>query len=67
MEQTPAWEADSHSASQEIPRLILNPKDHYRIHKNPPLVAITGQINVANSFPPYISKIHSNFIFLYTS
>jgi hypothetical protein len=26
MEESPTWEADSHSASQEIPRLLWNPK-----------------------------------------
>jgi hypothetical protein len=28
MEQSPYWEADSHSASQEIPRLLCNTKVH---------------------------------------
>jgi len=27
----PAWDADSHSASQEIPCLLWNPKVHYRV------------------------------------
>jgi hypothetical protein len=29
MEQSPSWEAESSSASQGIPRLLLNPKAYY--------------------------------------
>jgi hypothetical protein len=32
MEQSPSWEANRSVASQEIPRVLLNPKFHYRIH-----------------------------------
>ena len=35
MEQSPSWEANWFAASQEIPRILWNPKVHYRTHKHP--------------------------------
>jgi len=34
MVQSPSLEANSHSASQEIPRFLLNSKVHCRVHKS---------------------------------
>jgi len=33
--QSPSWEANGHSAIQQITRLLLNTKIHDRVHKSP--------------------------------
>jgi hypothetical protein len=45
MEQNPSWEANRFAASQEIPRVLLNPKVHYHIHNSSPPVSILSQPN----------------------
>jgi len=45
MEQSPSWESNRFSASQEIPCILRNSNVHYHIHKNPPLVPILSKIN----------------------
>jgi hypothetical protein len=66
MEQSTSWEADSHSANQEIPRLLWNPKVYYRFRNVPPQVPILSQMHPVCTFPPYFPKIHSNITFLFT-
>jgi len=56
-EQSPSWDADSYSVSQEISRPLRNPKIHYRIHKSPPLDSVLSHIYPVHSFPSYISEI----------
>jgi hypothetical protein len=44
MEQNPSGEANSHSASKKIPRLLWDLKVYYRAHNSPPLVPILQTI-----------------------
>jgi hypothetical protein len=58
MELRPSLEANSCSATEEIPSIVRNPKINYRVHKSPPLVHILRQMNPVHTSQSYFSKIH---------
>jgi hypothetical protein len=53
MEQSPSWEANRFADSQQILRILRNPKFHYRIHNCPPPVSTLTQLN-----PVHTSTCH---------
>jgi len=61
MEQSPSWEANSHSASHEIARLLWNPRVHYRVHNSPPLVAILSHMHPVHT-PSHTISLRSILI-----
>ena len=62
MVQSPSWEANWFAVSREIPRILWNPKVHYRTHKHPPPVPILGQPNPVHIPTSHLLEIHPSII-----
>jgi hypothetical protein len=62
MELSHFSEADSCSATQEISKILRNPKVHYGVHKSPPLLHILSEINAIHTLPSYFFKINFNIV-----
>ena len=61
MEQSPSWEANRFSASQEIPRILWNLEVHYRIHKCSPPVPILSQLSLFHTPTSHFLKMSCPF------
>ena len=63
MQQSPPWEAGRFSATQEIPRILCNPKDHYPLNNGPPLDPILSHINPVH--PSLFHFLQTHFISIF--
>jgi hypothetical protein len=62
MEQSPRSEDDNHSAYQESPIFLWNPKIHCHVQKNLVLDPVLSQINSVLSLELYLSNTEYNNI-----
>jgi hypothetical protein len=62
MEQSPSSEANRFVASQETPRILYNPKIHYRFHKCPLPVPLLIQLNPVHTPTSHFLRIDLSII-----
>jgi hypothetical protein len=60
MEQSPSWEANRFSSSQETPFIWWNPKVPYFIHKSLPPIPILSQTDPVRAPTSHFLKIYLN-------
>jgi hypothetical protein len=58
---SPSCEATNRSAIQEFPKIFLNPKVLFLVHKNRLLISILSQMNLVCTTPSSVSKIPHAF------
>jgi hypothetical protein len=51
---------EANSPTQDISRLLWNPKVHHHVQKSQSLVFVVSQMNPVHNFRPDLSKIHCN-------
>jgi hypothetical protein len=56
------WETASCAATQELSRILWNPKVHCRVHKSPTLVSILSEISPVHTTQSYLTELHFNII-----
>jgi len=59
-----SWEGKIHSACQEIPRILWDPKFHYHVQKSPALERILRQINAVQTL--FLSRTFQCYPAIYT-
>jgi hypothetical protein len=62
IELSPSWGAANCAATEELARILCNPKVHYRVHKSLLLAPMLRHINPIHTIPSCLSKIYFNIV-----